>query len=122
MSSVVSKGNTQDSHHEGRDRYMLGEISQSLKGSGGVGRVLFSWELWKHIKKISKSGCCWSWSLKERLGFDEKFLEKHIPEGEYSRREATSQKMDEIKYLLLLPVSWNKKLLSLTVAWMGQVA
>ena len=40
----------------------------------------------------------------------------------YSRREATSQKMDEIKYLLLLPVSWNKKLLNLTVAWMGQVA
>lgn len=38
----MSKGNTQDSHHEGRDRYMLGEISQSLKGSGGVGGVFCS--------------------------------------------------------------------------------
>lgn len=41
MSSVGSKGNTQDSHHEGRDRYMLGEISQSLKGSAGVGVGVF---------------------------------------------------------------------------------
>lgn len=33
----MSKVNTQSSHHEGRDRYTLGEISQSLKvGGGGV--------------------------------------------------------------------------------------
>lgn len=49
------------------------------------------------------------------VGFQqEKFLEKHIPERGYHRRKATWQNMNEIKYLL--PVSWNKKLSSLTVA------
>ena len=49
------------------------------------------------------------------VGFQqEKFLEKHIPERGYHRRKATWQNMNEIKYSL--PVSWNKKLSSLTVA------